>query len=260
MDRSNIGNHGRKKTTLRAEGVYRRLFMILYANKKESFLLTEYPKSGGSWLTEMVAQMVAVDFPRNQFPTQRSSAFQGHYVRSYNQKNVIVLWRDPRDIVISYYHHAVIGNVHANPSHVKQVRKNCGILEPMNVKAELVKFIDLMFSGKIAPLGVTWCDFFDRWFGDEYVKHVKYESLLENANNELLALAEYLGRDVSPNDINRIVEEHSFERKSGRTRGEEDQHSFVRKGVSGDWVNYFNEESYAFFLDKVGDRIERLGY
>lgn len=253
------GNSGRSRLVLKVEGVYRRIFMLFWANKATSFLMTEYPKSGGSWLTTMLAEITQVDFPRNRFPSERGSAFQGHYIKGYGQKRVVVLWRDPRDIVVSYYFHSIIGNSHTNPAHVEALRASIGISKPENVKEELPKFIDYMFSGKLSPR-FTWNDFFERWYGDDDVVHVSYEELHKDAGAALKKIAEYLSVNVTEDSISEIVRKNSFENKTGRKPGEENNGSFARKGIVGDWKNYFTDESLALFNSYVCGREKKLGY
>lgn len=253
------GNRNRHRLVLRLEGLYRRLFMLFWASRPHSFLVTEYPKSGGSWLTTMVAELAGVDFPRNRFPCERRSAFQGHYLRSYGQKNVIVLWRDPRDIVISYYFHAIIGNSHTNPAHTEAFRKACGIVEPENIQKELPKFIRYMFSGKMSPR-FTWSDFFDRWHGAEGCLHVSYEELRSSPAAAMTRISEYLSVDMDEAGLRAIIDKHSFEKQTGRKPGEENQSSFARKGLVGDWVSYFTDEAVSVFNECVGQRPTKLGY
>jgi len=57
------------------------------------------------------------------------------------------------------------------------------------------------------------------------------------------------------------VYDNRFEKKAkGRARGSEDQGSHYRKGVGGDWVNYFNPVHKERFLELYGDVLIRTGY
>jgi len=52
-----------------------------------------------------------------------------------------------------------------------------------------------------------------------------------------------------------------FEQVSGgRQRGEEDVHSHVRKGVSGDWRQYFTAPVKVAFKERFGDVLIACGY
>jgi hypothetical protein len=45
-----------------------------------------------------------------------------------------------------------------------------------------------------------------------------------------------------------------------RNEGEENSSSFFRKGVSGDWRNYFNDEITALFKEEAGQLLIDAGY
>ena len=57
-----------------------------------------------------------------------------------------------------------------------------------------------------------------------------------------------------------IVEKLSFEKLAGRKRGEEDKTSHFRKGVSGDWKNYFTSEHKELFHEMYPGVLMKLGY
>ena len=61
--------------------------------------------------------------------------------------------------------------------------------------------------------------------------------------------------------VKRLVQAHAFHRYSaGRQQGIQDRQSHFRKGVVGDYANYFDAETHAYFDHATGDLVERLGY
>jgi lipopolysaccharide transport system ATP-binding protein len=61
--------------------------------------------------------------------------------------------------------------------------------------------------------------------------------------------------------LRHILARHAFEhRAGGRTRGQEDVRHHYRKGVAGDWRNYFTSRVTAEFKARYGDLLIRLGY
>ena len=61
--------------------------------------------------------------------------------------------------------------------------------------------------------------------------------------------------------LSELLEENSFPRLSGgRNQGEEDKMNHFRKGISGDWKNYFDDEIENKFMDITCDLIDILGY
>jgi hypothetical protein len=97
-------------------------------------------------------------------------------------------------------------------------------------------------------------------FGDCYTE-VRYEDLLVRPNEEVGRLLGFLGVDTEERLVESCVNSASFERLSrGRERGQEDPSSFYRKGVAGDWRNYFSEEDRRVFKEEAGELLIRLGY
>lgn len=58
-----------------------------------------------------------------------------------------------------------------------------------------------------------------------------------------------------------IVYNNRFSQKTGgRRKGAEDTHHHYRKGISGDWRNYFEPEHIAFFKAHYNELLLKLGY
>jgi hypothetical protein len=96
--------------------------------------------------------------------------------------------------------------------------------------------------------------------GPNYTE-VRYEDLLERPNEEIERLAGFLGADTREKAVQQAVGSASFEKLSkGRQRGQEDTSSFYRKGVAGDWRNYFTERDKEIYKEEAGELLIRLGY
>jgi hypothetical protein len=98
--------------------------------------------------------------------------------------------------------------------------------------------------------------------GDDYTE-VRYEDLLERPETEAARLFMFLGADASENVVCRCVESASFEKRSGRKRGQDDyalDHGKHRKGIAGDWQNVFTERDKEIFKEAAGDLLIELGY
>src|ERR671916_739770 len=68
------------------------------------YVVNEFPKSGGTWVGQMLGRALGVPFPRNRLPVLRPSIMHGHYLDPRGMKNVVVVWRDGRDEQITGYH------------------------------------------------------------------------------------------------------------------------------------------------------------
>jgi hypothetical protein len=146
-----------------------------------------------------------------------------------------------------------------------------------NVKDNLVSFYH--FHHAMLPLNFkgTWNDFFDHFKAKEllwgdwleynlswwaYKDHpnvliVNYEDMKKNQREVIGKVAEFCQKPVSDDAIDRIVEQTSFEsmKQNPATNYRSEWHPhimnfdispFMRKGIVGDWKNYFTEEQNAF--------------
>lgn len=95
----------------------------------------------------------------------------------------------------------------------------------------------------------------------ERYHEVRYEDLLNAPTRTIKDLFCFLG--VADDDalIKEISAASAFERFSGgREKGEENQESFYRKGIAGDWVNHFDERARSIFATNAGETLVSLGY
>ncbi len=98
-----------------------------------------------------------------------------------------------------------------------------------------------------------------RLFGDNYFE-VRYEDHLHRPHETLAELFRFLGVGAESEVIEAVVEENSFEKVSGRPRGQESSSNFLRKGISGDWVEVFTKGDKRVFKEEAGDLLVELGY
>lgn len=93
----------------------------------------------------------------------------------------------------------------------------------------------------------------------QYINRVVYKlhhelpgSLPRQLTKEMVVHAEVLDA---------IIENHRFEKLTdGRSKGEDDPDSHLRKGEPGDWKNHFTDRVMRAFEDAYGDIAKRLGY
>lgn len=238
-----------------------------YLSKRLKLIhVAEYPKSGGSWLTQLLSSSTNLPTRRNQLARYERSIMHGHYKYSKGFNKTICLVRDGRDVLTSYYHHLVLGNVNTLNDNLKrnnllQRREALGFKDINDVKANLPKFIEYIHNDYTKKLnGFTWAEFIDSYLSVEDVLVVKYEDMLLDATKELHRVLDFVDFSLDDIAIKKNVDKYSFKNQTNRTPGEEDKKSFLRKGISGDWKNYFNQESVRLFDNYYGDMLIKLGY
>lgn len=99
-------------------------------------------------------------------------------------------------------------------------------------------------------------------YGPSFLE-VRYESLVADTPGELRRIYDWLGvgESVSEEQLLRTVDTCKFENFSnGRKRGEADPLAEWRRGVVGDWMNFFTEDDKRLFKSMAGSLLIELGY
>jgi hypothetical protein len=223
------------------------------------YVVNEFPKAGGTWVGQMLGRALGVPFPRNRLPVFRKSIMHGHYLSPWGIKNVVVAWRDGRDVMVSWYHQQLIPH-EWNRAQVARSRRELPLEDYDDVYGNLPAFIEYAFTRPHSP-GFSWADFARRWHGRKGTVHVHYEDLRRDTPAELRRIVRKLtGEEPSTQEASAVAEEFSFERQSGRRAGEENRGGFLRKGVVGDWRGRFSPEAREVFDRYAGEELILLGY
>ncbi|CCB65045.1 sulfotransferase domain-containing protein [Hyphomicrobium sp. MC1] len=98
------------------------------------------------------------------------------------------------------------------------------------------------------------------WVADSSVPSAKFEDLVQNPEETLRSLLTFHGMDFSDTEIKSALQKASFQAMAGRTPGQENRNSHYRKGIVGDWKNYFSAKQHADLWLKAGRTLSRLGY
>lgn len=264
------------KLKSKLEQLVRLIYVGTITRLNNSILLVEYPKSGGTWLGQLVSEYCLVKFPRNKIPTLETSLYHGHYLpkkRLLKNDHIIYLVRDGRDVMISLYYHRLIFNDKNKMFDKKEVdyhREQLNFDDLHDVKSNLGDFIDFSFTHKPSKLHHftfmgNWFDYNSAWLNamesQSNIYMVKYEDLLKDTHKTMLTLLESMGETNIDNErLKAIIAKYSFENQTKRKKGQLDTKSFLRKGISGDWKNYFSEEHKQKFKAYTANLLVRLGY
>ncbi len=231
------------------------------------YYVTEYPKSGGTWLAKMLADYLDVSFPqRSVFPIGCTSVIHNHWKYSPHLNNVVCQIRDGRDMVVSSYFGCLrLLESDQDGSAKKYLKRRFAPFGSQaddlhNLRVYLPKYIESWVNN---PTGTrySWSTHIEQWYGKENVILSRYEELLYDGANVLSAIISKLQKtDVDKDKVQEIIERYSFEKVSGRIPGEENRSSFLRKGIAGDWNNYFTKEAGETFQRYCGSTLIKLGY
>eukprot|EP00069_Balaena_mysticetus_P007111 bmy_18969T0 len=177
------------------------------------------------------------DFPRGTLFHQYFAYFlcKAHNVFMINmyRDNVKIIYvcRNAKDVVVSYYYFFLM--VTANP-------------DPGSFQDFVEKFMD----GEV-PYG-SWYEHTKSWWEkreNPQVLFLFYEDMKENIRKEVMKLIEFLGRKASDELVDKIIKHTSFQEMKNNPSTNytmlpdevmnQKVSPFMRKGIAGDWKNYF---------------------
>ncbi len=255
----------RSKIHIKADGLIRLIMNNTLSGVLPLYLVTEYQKSGGTWVGQILSEYLDLPFPRNRVPKIQASVLHGHLMPTPFLRNVLCVFRDGRDTIVSSYYHMLFESDKNTPGLVHDTRKALQFKDYDDIKTNLPKFTEYMFTKHhIKTLTrrnqFTWAEFVDGWI-DENVVKVKYEDLVADTVLVMASAIETLTeQDVDLNKLQSIVDKFSFENQSKRKPGQENIKSFLRKGQPGDWKEKFNRETAEIFNLYAGKQLIALGY
>lgn len=163
-------------------------------------------------------------------------------------EKAVHLLRDPRDAMISGYWSWK--NSHKNNNaeilEVREVLNRCSLTEGLEVMLNYIRIFDQIpkyVPGKFRN-----------------ILDIRYEELLENSFYIFNKMFKFLDLALTDEEVQFLTDEYSFKNITMRLPGNENKNSHYRKGVSGDWKNYFTLDIKKKFKKKYGEELILLGY
>ena len=232
------------------------------------YLVNEFPKSGGTWLKHMLAESLNVPAWTKGRVSWGPCVLQGHWLAPRGSCRTVALFRDGRDVMVSFYYHCLFLNEFQNASLVRSMRDRFRFDDYDDIRSNLLPFMRGIHDNPMSP-SFRWLDFVEAWIGRDGVVTTRYEDLRADAPGELDRIVTRLtGRCPPPGRSAGIAERHTMaamrERKEELNPGvagrQEAQISFIRKGAVGGWSDVFTEEALEWFDARHATTLERLGY
>lgn len=181
--------------------------------------------------------------------THLSYEFLQKPVEQDNLKVVVIL-RNPKDTLVSYYYMYKLPNLSNFPGSFH----------------DFFKFHQekRVFYGDIFEWYCSWWE--KRNLPN--ILMVKYEDLHKDSAKEVKRIAEFMGVDLENATIKRIADETSFDNlrkipafgapeKAGIKKPDQDK--FFRKGRVGDWKNYFTDDESKIFDEMSAKYFDPIG-
>lgn len=176
----------------------------------------------------------------------------------------IYLYRDPRDVVVSaamYIKYALLQHpLHSLFSEISDSEAITFLLAGGLVPLPNQDQCDFT-SSFIKHEGIKYfCDWGASWVHHPRVAKIRYEDFILNNVEAINRALSVVGVIPDKEKINEISQQMSFEKLTGRQRGEENKASHFRKGVVGDYKNNFGPLQYSICNQRIGGWLKEMGY
>ncbi|MBN3305704.1 ST3A1 sulfotransferase, partial [Amia calva] len=166
-----------------------------------------------------------------------------------NKGKVIYVARNPKDILVSYYHFHMYAEMLETPK-------------------DFEEFFERFLEGRV--FGNSWFDHIQGWYGhkDEMnFLYLTYEEMKQDIKGAVLKICTFIGKQLNDEQIENVVEHCTFNnmKKNKNANYEavpdnllnQKKGKFMRKGIIGDWKNHFtvaqNERFDKFFHERMKD-------
>lgn len=229
------------------------------------YLVNEYPKSGGTWLRNMLADALKLPAWSQTDPVWGSCVTQGHWLKPYGLTNAVALFRDRRDVMVSYYYHSFFLNEHYNGEMVQWMRSIFRFEDYEDIQSNPLPFMCIVMEEPVSP-GSTRVDFGDIWADGPAKVVTRYEDLRRDTPSELQRIVVGLTGQTLPRDhAEEVARNHSMAATRARqhanaSRSQVAEKSLVREGSLRGWAKHFSHEAREYFEGKAGHLLDALGY
>ncbi|XP_045362154.1 sulfotransferase 1B1 isoform X1 [Camelus bactrianus] len=166
-----------------------------------------------------------------------------------NNCKMIYLARNAKDVAVSYYHFDLMNN-----------------LQPLPGSWE--EYLEKFITGNVA-FG-SWFNHVKSWWKkkeEHPILFLHYEDMKENPKQEIKKIARFLEKNLSDEMLDKIIHHTSFEMMKDNPLVnythlpsmlmDPSKSSFMRKGIAGDWKNYFtvaqNEKFDAIYKKEISE-------
>lgn len=242
-----------------------------FGDKIPMYCVAEFPRSGGTWLSSMMADYLRCAKPGlSVLPSACRAVMHNHWNYHRKFKRTVYLVRDGRDVFVSLYFYSMrryklkkgMGHgVNKAVSRLDNIFREGQ--DGAGTRSGMREFLRAEMEEPTA-LSMNWAQHIQMWFGENGrpgIEYLKYEDLLADPVNTLRKAVEHVSPIVADERLlQRSVDHFSMESTTGRNPGVAENDAFIRKGIAGDWRNYFDKDMAREFDRYAGDELIALGY
>ena len=250
---------------------------------KKNIIVCGYPKSGTTWLSRLIAELVDCPFMgsfgysdgvalEGATRTSDYDCYKSHHTsdallsrRIGEWFRIIYIVRDPRDVAISAAHYFQTDVFPMN-------RGSSRLIAALNARAS--RLVPYAFRRRRSIRAVLYGDdSVNVWLAASWRDHclpflhsgaltVKYEDLLNEPENQCTRILSHLGVPRSREDVSKAIANQSFQEKKRhfKAQGLAFEYAFLRRGGHGYWRDELGRKQKRLFAAELGTELVRLSY
>lgn len=228
----------------------------LEANKiprHELFIVNSMPKSGTIWMMAMIEAVLGVQAKR-QITLSHVHDIETDWVKR-NNHGTVVLVRDMRDVVVSWFHHTIRSDLQS------------GFTAARYPSIEEFYFDHLI--GQIFGSARYYYGRFEKWLdfaGANSLPLVRYEDLLCDTQASLRKIMNFWKISVSDQALARVAQDYSFSKMQDTVANRDGyvvdmlNEGHMRKGKTGSWEDELPDSVADDINQRFYDYQRRLRY
>jgi len=227
----------------------------------KSILISSPGRCGMHWIADVLGDLT----PLSKTKTRRAENFQflpnsillthdpiTKFRFATSEFKTIAIVRDPRDVVVSAAYYWMM-----KPPRDLETRRRFLGLDEMPAHVTFDKVLNIL---KVRGHNPMW---WEAYLVSDLPHHrIRYEDMWHNPHQTIIEAMHYLRCNPYLPQIDAAIQKQKRCRflSKGRGRGEEDVNDHYRKGIIGDYKNYFTEEENWAFCQRWSGTMEALGY
>jgi len=251
-------------------------------SSKKNIVVCGYPKSGTTWVSRLVAELVGCPFQgdlggADGGPLEGGTRDSGYdcYKTHRDLPSVVAelpgstkfvyVVRDPRDVAISAAHHFRVNLLTLRPGANRIVAALNARLSPaVPYSVRIRRAVRAVLYGDASLhywLAHPWRLHY-RAFRPSDALLLKYEDLLAGPAAMCAQILAHLDLPSPSESIASAIANQSFGRKKSyfEERGMRAEQTFLRRGGTGYWRSEFDSAQQRLFVEQVGEDLEALSY
>lgn len=233
------------------------------------------PRSGTLWRYKLVRDLVIAAGGKDGAQIRKQYLLHPFYWELNSHIDTLSNRRLPISMYPSFLGETYVLNTHANPTKfvIRNMEKGrikavYGFRDPRdcilsmldygkkdNPNLSSTQFQNLKSLEQAADYMQTFLNIWEQWTAIPETLVLKYEDQLEDYDNFLKKIVDYLDMDIAPELVDQVIAQYP-----PREPAKDGARTHFSKGIAHRYKTEFNPEQQAYLIERFGPVLEKMGY